>query len=113
MKYPAAFIAAAVLTCAGLPSILTAAPIVLVGRLGDVDGNATQGTITVYATAGGLTSSRHPTSATGGFRIDSDSSNGLIVHAQSPGHQSGEVVIPATAKGVVPVAIALPRGQTV
>ena len=113
MKYPATFIPAAMLACAGLPSILTAAPIVLVGRLGDVDGKAIQGTITVYATAGGLTSSHHRTSAKGGFRIDADSSNGLVVHAQSPGHQPGEVLIPATATGVVTVTIALPHGQTI
>ena len=85
----------------------------LVGRLGDFDGKAIQGTITVYATAGGLTSSRHPASATGGFRIDADSSNGLIVHAQSPGYQPGRVLIPATATGVVPEVIALPRRQTI
>ncbi|MXY67474.1 MAG: carboxypeptidase regulatory-like domain-containing protein [Acidobacteriia bacterium] len=112
MQSPTTFIAA-ILACASLPSILTADPIMLVGRIGDVSGKATQGTITVYTSVGGLSSSHHPTSETGGFRIDADSSDRLIVHAQSPGHQPREVLIPATATGVVPITIALRPGQTI
>ncbi len=97
----------------GIASTVSAAPIVIVGTLGDVHGNTIRGTISVYETVGGLSSSHHITDEMGGFRIDADSSRNLIIHAQTPNHSPREVLVSESSEGVVLVAIALPVGQTV
>ena len=113
MKRSGTFIAVCFLACTGMSSRLAAAPIVLVGILSDVQGKAIQGTITIYTTAGDLTSTHHLTDEMGGFRINADSSKKLIVHAQSPGHPPGELLVPVGSAGIVPVAIVLQIGQTI